>query len=358
MNSTPLSQRRQAKPAGAVAQVCASPVTFTSTEVFQGKRGIRWVSADFGVCGHPTLHDLFDYIVQRGPAIDCNCERCADWKLRFAAGAGAVAPWRASQALAQAADEMRQVRQELELAAAEGESAAAETSRVLKQALDALVLVMDEPVGDGIQVKQRIGAELAYGIDHTIGALRAQIALLADEARDVGGPEATGGRDVDEIIDSLPQQRRDKIDDRAAQMVSPAPDVAPVRDIHLPDGSVRHNVGSDNLSDEDREAMVLTDDQVAALNEDERRNGPYGGAAPVSGLHPQHCTGGEGAPNEGADPSGTPQDSASQPAGDATPESGASGAAAGQSGVMAALIDNVRNAGHKWTFGAPNRKTG
>lgn len=50
---------------------------------------------------------------------------------------------------------------------------------------------------------------------------------------------------------------------------------AGVRDIHLPDGTVRHNVGSDNLSDEDRAAMVLTNEQVAALNEDQRRNGPY-----------------------------------------------------------------------------------
>ena len=42
-----------------------------------------------------------------------------------------------------------------------------------------------------------------------------------------------------------------------------------VRDILMPDGSVRHNVGSDNLSDEDRAAMELTDEQVQALNADE-----------------------------------------------------------------------------------------
>lgn len=40
---------------------------------------------------HPTLHELFDYITESGPAIDCNCQRCADWKARFAAGAGATA---------------------------------------------------------------------------------------------------------------------------------------------------------------------------------------------------------------------------------------------------------------------------
>ena len=44
-----------------------------------------------------------------------------------------------------------------------------------------------------------------------------------------------------------------------------------VRDIIMPDGSVRHNVGSDNLSDEDRAAMELTDEQVQALNADEEK---------------------------------------------------------------------------------------
>lgn len=328
----------------------ASRKPLTPEEAVRESVGIRWV-AGTSIAGRPTLHDLFDYITQRGPAIDCNCERCADWKARFAAGAGAVAPWRASQALAQAADEMKQVRQELELAAAEGESEAAETSRVLKQALDALELVMQESVGDGIQVRQRIGSELSYGIDHAIRALREQIALLADGA----------------------------------------PDLAPVRDIRLPDGTVRHNVGSDNLSDEDREAMVLTDDQVAALNEDERRNGAYGAAPtpPAGGPHPSHTTrismdassydeictkcgapdiagGGWGRlaqpcpvgepESVEVDTSGTPEDSANQPAGDTTPESGASETAASQSGVMAALFDNVRNAGHKWTFGVPSSK--
>lgn len=164
----------------------------------------------------PTLHDVFDYITESGPAIDCNCPRCADWKARFAAGAGAVAP--------------------------------VEAARLLKRSFEALELVMDEPVGDGIQVKQRIGAELAYGIEYTIRELKAA---------------------TDEACRALP-----------------------VRDIHLPDGSVRHNVGSDNLSDEDREAMVLTDEQVAALNEDERRNGAYGTAPtpPASGPHPSHTT--------------------------------------------------------------------
>lgn len=45
-----------------------------------------------------------------------------------------------------------------------------------------------------------------------------------------------------------------------------------VRDIVMPDGTVRHNVGSDNLSDEDRAAMELTPEQVTLLNEDATRN--------------------------------------------------------------------------------------
>lgn len=47
------------------------------------------------------------------------------------------------------------------------------------------------------------------------------------------------------------------------------------RDITLPDGTVRHNVGSDNLSDEDRKAMELTNEDVAALNADAQTRGAY-----------------------------------------------------------------------------------
>ncbi len=51
-----------------------------------------------------------------------------------------------------------------------------DAERLLDQVVTALELVLEEPVGDGIQVKQRIAGEMGYGAQSSVDAARAYLA--------------------------------------------------------------------------------------------------------------------------------------------------------------------------------------